>query len=188
MRALLRVEAAVTGRAVARIAGLTQSTAQRALTRLRAAGLVVAEPAPPSLLYRANRDHLATPALVVLLHLDEQLRERMADQVAGWQLAPASVIVYGSVARGEATAGSDLDVLVVRPDATEPDEALWQRQVTALADSAQRWTGKRASVVEMSRREAADGIAEGEPFLVQADRDGWVIAGQRLALLAEHHA
>lgn len=178
---LLRVEAPVTGRAVARIAGLTQSTAQRALTRLREAGLVVAEPAPPSLLYRANRDHLAMPALMSLLRLDNELRARMAEHVAEWRLTPASVVIYGSIAREEATAGSDLDVLVVRPDTTEPDDPTWQLQLAELAHRLQLWSGRRTSIVEMSRSEAGQGLADREPFLVEADRDGWLIAGSPLS-------
>jgi predicted nucleotidyltransferase len=181
---LLRVEAPVTGRAVARIAGLTQSTAQRAMTRLRDAGLVVAEPAPPSLLYRANHDHLAMPALMSLLRLDNELRVRMAEHVAEWRLTPASVVIYGSVAREEATAGLDLDVLVVRPDTIEPDDPTWQLQLAELAHGLQLWTGRRGSVVEMSRSEAAQGFADREPFLVDADRDGWLIAGSPLGELA----
>ena len=64
--ALLRTDAAVSGRALARMTGLSQPTAQRALVRLREQGLVMAESAPPALLYRANQDHLAMPALVDL--------------------------------------------------------------------------------------------------------------------------
>ena len=184
LAALLRIEAPVTGRAVARITGLTQSTAQRALIRLREAGLVVAEPAPPSLLYRANPDHLAMPALMSLLRLDSELRARTAEHVAEWRLPPASVVIYGSVAREEATAGSDLDVLVVRLDTTEPDDATWQLQLAGLAHRLQLWTGRRASIVEMSRREAAQGLADREPFVVEADRDGWLIAGCALGELA----
>jgi predicted nucleotidyltransferase len=188
LTALLRVETPVTGRAVARITGLSQSAAQRAVASLREAGLVLAEPAPPSLLYRANPDHLAMPPLLALLHLDDELRDRMAELVAGWQVPPMSTVVYGSVARGEATAGSDLDLLVVRPDATEPDEATWQQQLVDLAERVQRWTGRRASVVDMSRREARNGLVHREPFLVQAARDGWLIAGQALRQLAEEGA
>lgn len=184
LAALLRVETSVTGRAVARITGLTQSTAQRALARLREAGLVVAEPVPPALLYRANRDHLAMPALLSLLRLDNELRMRMAKNVAEWQLPPASMIVYGSLARGEATAESDLDVLVVRPDTIDDaDDATWQPQLTELADCLQRWTGRRASILDMSQREAIDGLAGREPFLLHADRDGWLIAGRALGEL-----
>src|SRR5438105_14534311 len=106
LRALLRVDTPLTGRAVARITGLTQSTAQRTLTRLREEGLVLAELAPPSLLYRANPDHLAMPAMISLLGLDDELRARVADRVAAWGLPPLSLVVYGSVTRGEATSAS----------------------------------------------------------------------------------
>ena len=106
LRALLRVNTPLTGRAVARITGLTQSTAQRTLTRLREGGLVLAESAPPSLLYRANPDHLAMPAMISLLGLDDQLCARVADRVAAWGLPPLSLVVYGSVTRGEATSAS----------------------------------------------------------------------------------
>lgn len=181
---LLRVETPMSGRAVARVTGLTQSTAQRALTRLREAGLVLASPAPPSLLYRANPDHLAMPALVSLMRPEAELRTRMAEHIAGWQLPPVSVVIYGSVAREEAKAGSDVDVLVVRPDATEPDDATWQVQLAELGHGLRRWTGRRASIVDVSRHEATEGLAEGEPFLVEADRDGWLIAGRPLGELA----
>src|SRR5438445_12640211 len=109
--ALLRVDAPLTGRAVARTTGLTQSTAQRVLTRLREGGLVLADPAPPSVLYRVNRDHLAMPALLSLLSVDDELCRRIAARVAAWRLPPASLVVYGSVARGETASGADIDVL-----------------------------------------------------------------------------
>jgi predicted nucleotidyltransferase len=183
LRALLRVETPLTGRAVARITGLTQSTAQRTLTRLREGGLVLAESAPPSLLYRANPDHLAMPAMISLLGLDDELRARVADGVAAWPLQPASLVVYGSVARKETTSASDLDVLVVRPDTTEPDDATWQGQVADLADRLRRWTGRRTSLIDMSQHELVQGLADREPFLVAADRDGWLIAGRPLGEL-----
>jgi predicted nucleotidyltransferase len=184
LRVLLRGGPPMTGRALARVAGLKQSTAQRALTRLRDAGLVIAEHAPPAIVYRANTDHLAMPALVALLRLEEQLRLRIVEHVAGWQQRPESVVVFGSVARGQATATSDVDILVVRPDAIEPDEAAWQRQLAELSERVLQWTGRRASVIEMSAREVGEGLAVGEPFLVEADRDGWLIAGPAVHELA----
>jgi len=180
LAALDRVESPLSGRALARVTGLTQSTAQRALARLRGAGLVLADPAPPSLLYRVNREHLAMASLIALLHLDDELRRRIAEQVAPWRPPAVSVIVYGSVARGEATPASDLDLLVVRPDAVRPDDRPWQEQVAELGDCVQRWTGRRVSLVEMGRHEAGQGMIEREPFLVEADREGWLIAGQAL--------
>ncbi len=184
LRSLLRVEAPLSGRAIARTTGLSQATAQRALTRLRESGLVLADQAPPSLLYRANAEHLAIPALLALLRLDEQLHARLGEHVAGWPVQPVSVVVHGSVPRRQATVASDLDVLVVRPEAIAPDAETWQQQLSDLADRVRVWTGRRASIVEMSVDEAAEGMADREPFLVEAARDGWLIAGQALSELA----
>ena len=180
LAALDRIEVPLSGRALARAAGLTQSTAQRALARLREAGLVVAEPAPPSLLYRVNRDHVAMAPLIALIHLDDELRRRIAGHVRGWRPSAVSVVVYGSVARGQASPRSDVDLLVVRPDATPPDDGPWQEQVADLSERVRRWTGRRVSLVEMSRHEAGQGMVEREPFLIEADREGWLIAGQAL--------
>lgn len=185
LQALLRTEAPMTGRAVARVTGLPQSTAQRALTRLREAGLLMAAPVPPSVHYWPNPEHLAMPAVLALLRLGDELRRSMIGHVAAWRPQPLSVIVYGSIARGDATTSSDVDVLVVRPDAIEPDEPMWQHKVAALGDRIHLWTGRRASVVDISRDDAVRGLADGEPYLVEADRDGWLIAGQALRELAE---
>ena len=100
--------------------------------------------------------------------------------LARWRPRPASVVVYGSVARGTAARTSDLDLLVVRPDGIRPDEAPWQEQVGELGERVRAWTGRHVSAVEMSRHEAAQGMVEREPFLVEADRDGWLIAGVAL--------
>jgi predicted nucleotidyltransferase len=43
-----------------------------------------------------------------LLQLDEELRKRMAEHIAGWPVKPLSVVVYGSVARGQAMINSDI--------------------------------------------------------------------------------
>lgn len=184
LRILERGSVPLSGRAIARIAGLSQSTTQRALARLRGAGLVVADEAPPSLLYRVNRDHLAIPSLLALLHLDDELRRRMGEHVAHWRTRPLAVIVYGSVARGTAGASSDVDVLVVRPNGIATDEAPWQDQLAELAAQIERWTGRPASVIELSGHEAAQGMIEREPFLVEADHEGWLIAGRSLRDLA----
>jgi predicted nucleotidyltransferase len=180
LRVLLGGGPPMTGRALARVTGISQSTAHRALTRLRDAGLVVAERTPPAVVYRANAEHLAMPALVALIRLEELLRARFAEHVAGWRRRPESMVLYGSVARGQATPASDIDVLAVRPDGIEPDEETWQGQIAELSDRVLRWTGRRASVIDMSATEATEGLAAREPYLVEADRDGWLIAGRAL--------
>ena len=182
--ALLRSDVAVSGRALARMTGLSQPSAQRALVRLREAGLVLTDSAPPALLYRANRDHLALPAISELLNLNERLRERVAKQVTRWAVQPVSVVLYGSVARGEAARGSDVDVLVVRPEGVAAEDPVWAEQLSSASDSLARWTGRRASVVELSETEARRGLRRSESFLVAAAEEGLVICGEPLAGLS----
>ena len=91
------------------------------------------------------------PAVVTLLGLEDELRVRIAEHVAGWRPPPASLVVYCSVARGEATAGSDLDLLVVRPDTIEPDDVTWEAEVADLADRLHRWTEGEASLAPTCR-------------------------------------
>lgn len=175
---LLRSDVAVSGRALARMSGLPQSTAQRALVRLRDRGLVLAPEAPPSLLYRANRDHLPMPAIVELLTLRERLHERAIGEVDSWTVAPTAAVLYGSVARGDAHQKSDVDVLLVRPPRLRPDEPIWEAQVVRFGELLTQWTGRPASVIELTSTQARQGLAAREPYLVAAAAEGLLLRGR----------
>lgn len=180
LRALLRTDAGLSGRALARVTGLTQSSAQRALVRLRERGLVLADEAPPALLYRVNRDHVAIPALLELLSLPERIRERAAELIRPWKVQPVSAVLYGSVARRHAGPGSDVDMLVVRPSQTRPDDPVWEDQVAALSDALRRWTGLTPSVLELTPAQVRRGLAGREPYLVDAADGGLLVIGRTL--------
>ena len=179
LQVLLRSEVGLSGRAIARVTGLSQSSAQRALVRLRDRGVALTTDVPPSLLYRINPDHVAMPALIELLALPEQIRARAAEQVASWRVQPVSAVLYGSVARGDAHAGSDVDVLVVRPSRTRADQPVWEEQVATLSAALQRWTGLPASIIELTASEVQRGLYAGEAYLLDA-ADGLMVAGQPL--------
>jgi hypothetical protein len=85
------------------------------------------------------------------------------------------VVLFGSVARGEATPDSDLDLLVVRPAECEPDEPVWQEQLSKLQTHASAWTGNDARVLEFGEHELAGG--EPQQVLMDAARDGIELYG-----------
>lgn len=183
--ALLRAESPLSGRALSRITGLSQSSAQRAVAHLRQIGLVETLSVPPALLYRPNFDHLAMPLVQEMLNLDRTLRERLAELVRTWNVKAENVTVFGSVARGEPTDASDIDVLVVRRSGVRIDDPVWQEQIASMGSMLERWTGRQASVIEVSSNDARRGLRSSEKYLCEAARDGWTVSGRPLAELGK---
>lgn len=180
LAALMDAEQGLTGRALSRITGVPQATVSRALRRLANLGIVLEEPVPPATLYCINRDHLLLSGLRGLVSIQGELRERIAAEVAAWRLPADAVICYGSAVRGDGSADSDIDLLVVRPDTVRSDDPAWDQQVGGLSRLVTAWTGNRASVVELSRREVLAGLRSDEPFLHNADEQGWPLTGVHL--------
>ena len=67
----------------------------------------------------------------------------------GVELAPVHASVFGSAARGDGDAASDIDVFVVRPATVAEDDATWRGQLDSLADDITRWTGNHAGISEV---------------------------------------
>jgi predicted nucleotidyltransferase len=110
---LLRTSTPMTGRQVHRVAGASQQTAQRVLHDLVRLGIAEVQPAGSARLYTLNRNHAAVPALRQLVHPLNLLRDVITDAVAETRGKAQAVILFGSVARGEATRESDIDLLVI---------------------------------------------------------------------------
>jgi predicted nucleotidyltransferase len=131
------------------------SGVRKTLQRLVETGLVDAEGSPPR--YSLNRDHLAYPAVQGLTRIRQRLLQGISEHVRGWASGPSFVGIFGSVARGDAVVGSDVDVLVVG----EPSDD----EVTGLVDAIRRWVGAHAQIVVLSLDELEDAVSAGEPII-----------------------
>ena len=134
---------------------------RRAAERLVDQGVVSSRPAGRANLYRLNRAHLAAPHIEGLAHLRRQLLEQVREVVSAWGMPPAVVMVFGSVARGEAGILSDVDLLVIRPAQVSEDLDGWREQLNLLEKVVSEWTGNDARVLEYGeadlRHEAVHG-------------------------------
>lgn len=150
----------------------SKSGVRSVLLRMVDEGLVLEVPGG----YVLNRDHLAAPAVELLASLHGELTNRIRGAVEGWSITPQLVGLFGSAARRDGDANSDIDVLVVSDD---PD---LDERVDALAELIRRWTGNQAQVIGRSPKEITRLQRAKEPILAEWTRDLVVIEGERSSL------
>jgi predicted nucleotidyltransferase len=111
-------------------------------------------------------------ALVSESEPSEQVFLRSVAALATARLAAArdidAVLLYGSVARGDAAAGSDIDLLVIGQDRGQTIAELRRRVGSADPD-------RRVSFVFHTRQSFADLVHDGSRFLVHLRREGEVL-------------
>ena len=153
---------------------------RRAADRLVEQGVVSRRVAGGAHLYSLNRGHLAARYIEALANLRSELIERLRVLIAGWKQPARVVFLFGSVARGEASVSSDLDLLVVRAAGCDPDDEVWRRQLVELQDAATAWTGNDARLVEFNETELA--AQPTEALMEDVITDGIELHGSRRVL------
>ena len=107
-------------RELARLTGTTPGTLHKELARLAAAGLLLREQQGNQVRYRANRECPVFPELAGLFRKTSGAVSVLADALHALEPAPELAIIFGSLARGEENANSDVDLLIIG-DATFGD-------------------------------------------------------------------
>jgi predicted nucleotidyltransferase len=178
--------APLTGRQIARLVRRgTSPSVSAALERLTAQGIVHRQPAGRAYLHTLNRDHIAAPAVVLLADLRSELLRRLRDAFERWDPAPAHASMFGSAARADGDAESDVDLLVVRPQGIDEEDSRWRAQIDALNDAVYAWTGNHAGVIELDEADV-DRLRRDPPAIVGDLRaDGIDVAGVSVRALLE---
>ena len=170
--------APLTGRQIARLAARgTSPSVSAALDRLVEQGLVHRQVAGRAYLHTLNRDHVAAPAVQALAGLRGELLRRLRDTLAQWNPAPVHASMFGSAARGDGDASSDIDLLVMRPKGVDAEGAAWRDQVHALAESVLAWTGNHAGISEIAETDLATLRRKPPPVLKDVRAEGIDLAG-----------
>lgn len=118
LRVLVRTKSSFTGRELARLIDHSQNQTRLALEELERNGLVVWQSAGRSHLYSADKDNIIiTDLLEAGFRLEDNLLNQLAAgffEEVGKDLV--SVVLFGSVAKGEEKPDSDVDLVVVVRD------------------------------------------------------------------------
>lgn len=167
-------------RTIARLSGVSVAQASRVMPALVELGLVARREAPPSALFRFVPDHVAARAVIALVNARTAVLEELEASATRLAVAPVSVVVFGSFARGEADRWSDLDILLVRPDEVGEDDPQWRSSVDEWVESVRRLTGNRVELVEVGLKEARTKLRSNQQLWSDIRRDGIVVCGRAI--------
>jgi predicted nucleotidyltransferase len=136
-----------------------------------------------SIVYRLNESHwLVRAGLRPLFAAEADGHTRLGEVVRRAAGVPVhSVILFGSEARGEARAGSDLDVVCLTKTKSGQTRAGVEARLATAAGEIHRQFGRRVSVLVWSAREFVRRYRARDPLVREIVETGWVIAGASLS-------
>ena len=172
-------------RTLARLAGVSVAQASRVMPDLVELGLVERHEVPPSSQFRLNHENVAAQAILDLARSRDTAMHRIGFAANSLSVPPVSIIVFGSLARGEADSQSDLDAVVVRPDETAEDDDAWAAEVERWRSEARAITGNRVEVLEVSHHEVRARLDGNATLWRDIVRDGVTVYGLTIDELVE---
>lgn len=164
---LLRTGAPLTGRRVHALIAYRHSlgAVQQALRDLARLGLITTEAVGRAGVHRINEGHAAIAPLRTLASPIEMLTR----VVEGAVREVDAVIVFGSVARGDGQAGSDIDLVVIAPAAWDGRAELQQQVHERL--------GNDCDVLHLTADHFKLPPEDREPVVSEILRDGIALVG-----------
>lgn len=174
---LVETTAELNLRTIAQLSGVSQAQASRVLPGLVELGVVERREVPPSSLFRLVPEHIASRAICDLARSTESVLGELGRSAGALPVPPVSVIVFGSFARGEARADSDIDVVVVRPSSVDEDDEQWVASIERWRTEAGQLTGNTVEVLELGDDEVARRLEGRGRLWSDIRRDGRVVHG-----------
>lgn len=115
--------------------------------------------------------------MLILASLRSRFPARLTDAVRKWRLQPVHASVFGSAARADGDAESDIDLFIVRPVSIDEGDEQWRAQVDQLAKDVESWTGNRAGIAEVSQADIRRLKRQRPPVVRELEADAVVLAG-----------
>lgn len=178
---LLRPDEALHGREISRRTGLPAGTITRELTKLADVGLLRREKRGNQQVYSADTSSPVFSELASILRKTSGLADVLLQALSPVTPRLRAAFVFGSMAQGSATAGSDIDLMLIGElgfrEAVEllhPAQATLGREINAQVYSAEEFAAK-------ARKQAflRDVLAKSKLFLIGGDDDLEELAGHQ---------
>lgn len=172
----------LSGREVARRAGLSPRAASLALTQLVGAGILSRHPVGNTHQFSICRKrHLVSAALSVLFQEETTLAETMGHHILRTigRDRCVSVAIFGSYARGEAGPQSDLDVLVLLSGSSRTAKVKEDLQKSAAGFH--DLFGLHLAPYVVTTAEFSDRLKKGDKLMKSMVREARVVSGKPLS-------
>jgi len=118
-------------REIARLTNTTAGSLHRELSKLATAQVLIREESGNQVYYRANTDFLIFEELASILRKTSGIADVLAKALSSVSEKIEVAFIFGSVARGTETSGSDIDVLIIgNISFTGTVKALYSAQAT----------------------------------------------------------
>ncbi|HEY4079322.1 MAG TPA: MarR family transcriptional regulator [Burkholderiaceae bacterium] len=176
---LLRPEEALHGREIARRTGLPAGTVTRELTKLAEVGLLKREKRGNQQLYSADTGCPIFSELASILRKTSGLADVLAQALAPALPKLHAAFVFGSMAQGRETGGSDIDVILIGDigfaravELLYPAQATLGREINPKVFSSDEFAAKAATDPFLK-----DVLAKPKIFLMGNDHDLAELAG-----------
>ena len=182
---LMKQKQGLSGRALASLIGVSPFKAHQVLKFLVAQGVLMENIAGRSHLYSVNQDHVLVQKIVrPLVQLEESLFEELGSEILkALRSKPLSIILYGSVARGEETADSDIDILLVY----EGDEDIGSiRESGLFMESVTRKYGNPVGVRRCFVSDLQKRFSEQGELIKNIIKEGKVLSGKSITELLSY--
>lgn len=177
LRVLQYAAQGLSGREVARLAGMSHRACLNALTDLEELGIVLRHRGGRDHSFTLNRDHaLVADGILPLLGLEREFRQRLERLLKSrLDRHVDSIILFGSVVRKEETAESDLDVCILVSHTSQISRV--RQRVHDLAGNVQRRFNAGLSPVILTRAEFLHGLRKGKSPMKEIAAEGVPISG-----------
>ncbi len=158
-------------REITRRAGLSLGAVQDELKKLKGLDLIAIRRDGNRLYCRANTDHPLYPILRQLVMKTDGLAEKLRDRLAGQGFNLA--FIYGSIAKGEETAGSDIDLFLAG--------SITLRALTPKLSGLSEEIGREINPFVITPEELRNRVAQNDHFI------GHVLAAPKLFILGDEN-
>ncbi len=177
IRRLSMVSVGLSGRQLASLAEVPVASASRALADLAETGLVGTQDVGRSRLYQLNRLHVLWKPLEALLAAPATIEQHIA-AIARETDENATVAVFGSFARGQASGTSDIDIVIVNVAGAAEDERF--ALVDAFYKRIRVMTGNRVDMVNIDDDDLVRLVAAEDPLVHSWLEDARTLSGPDL--------